>query len=178
MLPLPCLVSMMRGSSAGATLILPQRLSVTGAPRGACDRPRGVVRPCSHKRSGWFRNTETVFSEMYGEEQVRSYKQKAFSKILVPKTWSGNGANYIIRNVVTYTDHLILGGGGAVKSRRLRWAGNVTRAEETQSLEERCYLARPKKRRVDTRAICKVRGLTLLLRFGTLWRCSDGLFFE
>jgi hypothetical protein len=27
-------------------------------------------------------------------------------------------------------------------------------------------------------AICKVRGLTLLLRVGTLWRCGDGLFFE
>jgi hypothetical protein len=25
---------------------------------------------------------------------------------------------------------------------------------------------------------CKVHGLTLLLRVGTLWRCSDGLFFE
>jgi hypothetical protein len=29
-----------------------------------------------------------------------------------------------------------------------------------------------------TRAVCKVRGLTLLLRVGTLWRCDDGLFFE
>jgi hypothetical protein len=29
-----------------------------------------------------------------------------------------------------------------------------------------------------TRPVCKVRGLTLLLRVGTLWRCSDGLFFE
>jgi hypothetical protein len=28
------------------------------------------------------------------------------------------------------------------------------------------------------RAIYKVRGLTLLLRVGTLWRCGDGLFFE
>jgi hypothetical protein len=28
------------------------------------------------------------------------------------------------------------------------------------------------------RAVCKVRGLTLLLRVGTLWRCGDGLFFE
>jgi hypothetical protein len=28
------------------------------------------------------------------------------------------------------------------------------------------------------RAICKVRGLTLLLGVGTLWRCCDGLFFE
>jgi hypothetical protein len=27
-------------------------------------------------------------------------------------------------------------------------------------------------------AVCKVRGLTLLLRVGTLWRCGDGLFFE
>jgi hypothetical protein len=27
-------------------------------------------------------------------------------------------------------------------------------------------------------AVCKVRGLTLLLRVGTLWRCCDGLFFE
>jgi hypothetical protein len=26
--------------------------------------------------------------------------------------------------------------------------------------------------------ICKVRGLTLLLRVGTLWRCGHGLFFE
>jgi hypothetical protein len=29
-----------------------------------------------------------------------------------------------------------------------------------------------------TRAVCKVRGLTLLLRVGTLWRCGDGLFVE
>jgi hypothetical protein len=29
-----------------------------------------------------------------------------------------------------------------------------------------------------TRAVWKVRGLTLLLRVGTLWRCGDGLFFE
>jgi hypothetical protein len=27
-------------------------------------------------------------------------------------------------------------------------------------------------------AVCKVRGLTLLLRVGRLWRCGDGLFFE
>jgi hypothetical protein len=31
---------------------------------------------------------------------------------------------------------------------------------------------------VYTRAICKVRGLTLVFRVGTLWRCDDGLFFE
>jgi hypothetical protein len=30
----------------------------------------------------------------------------------------------------------------------------------------------------STRTVCKVRGLTLLLRVGTLWRCGDGLFFE
>jgi hypothetical protein len=29
-----------------------------------------------------------------------------------------------------------------------------------------------------TRAVWKVRGLTLLFRVGTLWRCGDGLFFE
>jgi hypothetical protein len=29
-----------------------------------------------------------------------------------------------------------------------------------------------------TRAVCKVRGLTLFLRVGTLCRCGDGLFFE
>jgi hypothetical protein len=29
-----------------------------------------------------------------------------------------------------------------------------------------------------TRTVCKIRGLTLLLRVGTLWRCGDGLFFE
>jgi hypothetical protein len=29
-----------------------------------------------------------------------------------------------------------------------------------------------------TGAVCKVRGLTLLLRVGTLWRCGDGLFFQ
>jgi hypothetical protein len=29
-----------------------------------------------------------------------------------------------------------------------------------------------------TRVVCKVRGLTLLLRLGTLWRYGDGLFFE
>jgi hypothetical protein len=26
--------------------------------------------------------------------------------------------------------------------------------------------------------VCRIRGLTLLLRVGTLWRCSDGLFFD
>jgi hypothetical protein len=31
---------------------------------------------------------------------------------------------------------------------------------------------------INTRVVCKVRGLTSLLRVGTLWRCSDGLFFE
>jgi hypothetical protein len=31
---------------------------------------------------------------------------------------------------------------------------------------------------VITRAVCKFRGLTLLFRVGTLWRCGDGLFFE
>jgi hypothetical protein len=29
-----------------------------------------------------------------------------------------------------------------------------------------------------TRAVCKIRGLDLLLRVGTFWRCGDGLFFE
>jgi hypothetical protein len=29
-----------------------------------------------------------------------------------------------------------------------------------------------------TSALCKFRGLTLLFRVGTLWRCGDGLFFE
>jgi hypothetical protein len=28
------------------------------------------------------------------------------------------------------------------------------------------------------RAVCKVRGLTLLLRVRNLWMCGDGLFFE
>jgi hypothetical protein len=31
---------------------------------------------------------------------------------------------------------------------------------------------------IITRTVCKVRGHTLLLRVGTLWRCVDGLFFE
>jgi hypothetical protein len=30
----------------------------------------------------------------------------------------------------------------------------------------------------NTRAVYKVRGLTLLLRVGTLWRCGNSLFFE
>jgi hypothetical protein len=29
-----------------------------------------------------------------------------------------------------------------------------------------------------TTVVCKVRGLTLLLRVETLWRCGDGLFFD
>jgi hypothetical protein len=37
------------------------------------------------------------------------------------------------------------------------------------------YSQRP---RQHSRAVCKVRGLTLLLRVVTLWRCGDGLFFE
>jgi hypothetical protein len=28
------------------------------------------------------------------------------------------------------------------------------------------------------RAVCKVLGLTLLFRVGTLWRCSGSIFFE
>jgi hypothetical protein len=31
---------------------------------------------------------------------------------------------------------------------------------------------------INTRAVCKVRGLNLLLLVGALWRCGDGLFFE
>jgi hypothetical protein len=31
---------------------------------------------------------------------------------------------------------------------------------------------------ITTRGVCIVRGLTLLLRVGTLWRCGDGLLFE
>jgi hypothetical protein len=31
---------------------------------------------------------------------------------------------------------------------------------------------------IITKAVCKVRGLTSLLRVGTLWRCGDGLFIE
>jgi hypothetical protein len=31
---------------------------------------------------------------------------------------------------------------------------------------------------LNTRTIFKFRGLALLLRVGTLWRCGDGLFFE
>jgi hypothetical protein len=30
----------------------------------------------------------------------------------------------------------------------------------------------------NTSAVCNVRGVTLLLRVGTWWRCGDGLFFE
>jgi hypothetical protein len=30
----------------------------------------------------------------------------------------------------------------------------------------------------NVRAVCKVHGFTLLLRVGTLWKCSDSLFFE
>jgi hypothetical protein len=29
-----------------------------------------------------------------------------------------------------------------------------------------------------TRAVCKIRGLALLLRIETLWRCGDGFFFR
>jgi hypothetical protein len=31
---------------------------------------------------------------------------------------------------------------------------------------------------ISTRAVCKVRGLTLLLWVGILWKCGDGLFFR
>jgi hypothetical protein len=40
------------------------------------------------------------------------------------------------------------------------------------------YMFCPSHYYYNTRAVCKVRGLTLLLRIGTLWRCGDGLFFE
>jgi hypothetical protein len=33
-------------------------------------------------------------------------------------------------------------------------------------------------RLLHTRAVWKFRGLTLLFRVGTLWRCDNGLFFE
>jgi hypothetical protein len=39
------------------------------------------------------------------------------------------------------------------------------------------YCVGPTKKRC-TKAVCKVRGLILSLRVGTLWRCGDGLFFE
>jgi hypothetical protein len=43
----------------------------------------------------------------------------------------------------------------------------------------RRLVGRPRRRGEDnTRAVCKVRGLRLLLRVSTLWRCGDGLFFE
>jgi hypothetical protein len=35
-----------------------------------------------------------------------------------------------------------------------------------------------RERRFFTRAFWKDRGLTLLLRVGTLWRCGDGVFLE
>jgi hypothetical protein len=37
---------------------------------------------------------------------------------------------------------------------------------------------KPVVNQVYKRVICKVRGLTLLLQVGTLWKCSDGFFFE
>jgi hypothetical protein len=33
-------------------------------------------------------------------------------------------------------------------------------------------------RPICTRAVCKVRGLTLLLRVGTSWRCGDSIFLQ
>jgi hypothetical protein len=32
--------------------------------------------------------------------------------------------------------------------------------------------------KADTRAVCKVHGLTLLLQVRTLWRCGDDIFFK
>jgi hypothetical protein len=40
-----------------------------------------------------------------------------------------------------------------------------------------CKVAPPLSPSDNTRVIFKVRGLILLLRVGTLWRCGDGLFF-
>jgi hypothetical protein len=47
-------------------------------------------------------------------------------------------------------------------------------------LESVCAIKRRKgtANNICTRAVWKVRGLTLLLRVGTLWKCGDGLFFE
>jgi hypothetical protein len=39
-------------------------------------------------------------------------------------------------------------------------------------------LRRFKAQETNTRTVCKIRGLTLLPRVGTLWRCGNGLFFE
>jgi hypothetical protein len=40
-----------------------------------------------------------------------------------------------------------------------------------------CETAQDKSRNIlSTSAVFKLRGLTLLLRVGTLWRCGDGLF--
>jgi hypothetical protein len=40
------------------------------------------------------------------------------------------------------------------------------------------HFSRSGLRSIPMGAICKIRGLTFLLRVGTLWRCGDGLFFE
>jgi hypothetical protein len=42
----------------------------------------------------------------------------------------------------------------------------------------RCLSVPPCKYWQNKRAVWKVRGFALLFRVGTLWRCSDGLFFE
>jgi hypothetical protein len=66
-------------------------------------------------------------------------------------------------------------------SRRMIWVGHVASRGEMKKAYRILVVVGGKiilKRIINTRTVSKVRGLTLLLRVGTLWRCGDGLFFE
>jgi hypothetical protein len=60
----------------------------------------------------------------------------------------------------------------------VKWLRHEFRFVRKALIMNRPKMAAAKFSRESTRAVWKVRGLTLLLRVGTLWRCGDGLFFE
>jgi hypothetical protein len=75
----------------------------------------------------------------------------------------------------------------SIKDRSRNTGRKATKCGTRTSLSENCNLRARKhcdhelkfrSRYGYTRAVWKVRGLALLLRVGTSWRCGDGLFFE
>jgi hypothetical protein len=53
----------------------------------------------------------------------------------------------------------------------------INLAEVSPALSLEYFTSKCKNITLSTRAVCKVSGLTLLLRVGTLYRCGDGPFF-
>jgi hypothetical protein len=58
------------------------------------------------------------------------------------------------------------------------WSTKLWVSSQFQSDKRVCPSSRYKEYTEYMKAVCEVRGLTLLHRVGTSWRCGDGLFFE